>query len=205
MLLITLLLPILLHLGGTGSLQQADSPPPATARAERPLLEEVRADFTVHGEPIHPIILDQFVPPMIGAGPEVLAVDVEAAMHRTAHLPPHVKDQWNPGYLTYRYKDGELHCFASYAIAGTLDDGTIILRSASNYGGTHTTLKLLLVRFDQDRPLSPDGSPLLVLRLVKVLPFARIDADVQIEADAIIVRHTGDDGKGHERRWPVED
>lgn len=167
MLIFTLLLPVLLQVGGA-STTQADDQTPAEARTDRSLLEEVRADFTVDGKPIHPIILDRFVPPVVGPGPEVLAIDVEAAMHNTAHLPPPVKGDGPPGHLMYRYKDGELSCSASYRIVGMLDDGTVALRSASNYGGTHTTLKLLLVRFDWQF-LGPAGEkPRLVMSLAKV-------------------------------------
>lgn len=183
MLVLTLLVPVLLQLGGAGLLQD-EGRPPAEARAEgkvkRTLLEEVQADFTAGGTPIHPMLLEQFMPSLKGGPPQVLRFAVATGMHQMTALDPPAPDEYRPDFLLYRWQDGPFNGSMRYDIAGKLDPETFVIRVAANYGGTASILRVLVVRVHLGPKLLEDEPAPVVMTLQRVLPLPGLDATVEI-------------------------
>lgn len=192
-----------LHLNGASASQPLTASP-STAHAPRSVLDEVRSDFTVDGKPVHPMLLQPFVPPIVGRGPEVLSFDVETAMVRASLLDPPFKSKIHPHFLYYRYDNREAKGAMGYAMVGHLDPKTVVLRVTANYGGSASVLKILVIKVIEGPKLMPNAPPAVVFALHRVIPLPDMEAQVSVVKGKVVVRYKDQYHEKQERVYPVK-
>lgn len=157
--------------------------PPATTK----VFQEGRRDFTCDGQPIHPALIQLFNTDIADSSPNVVAVsvqDVEAS--NLTSSPIHVQN--NKVFADSPDIDLAIQC--SYQRLGVLSDGTQVIKSEWNGGGSSAFSNLLLLRFELAGWHSLDGTLewQLVLRLISFFPLGDHDnGTITVEGDRVII------------------
>lgn len=167
---------------------------PVSHPVQPSLLDQVQNDFSVDGLPIHPMILEHFMPSFKG-GPEVLRVDVKTAMQRMSVLDPPIPDPYRPSWWLYRWKDGARTCTMEYLVTGRLGKETFVIRAAANYGGTASILEVLVVRVNRGPKLFQNEPALVVMTLERILPLPGLDATVKVEGSGVKITRPAREGE----------
>jgi hypothetical protein len=164
------------------SASSADLPPAATAA-----LAEAQANFTFNGEPIHPALIHLFDGLASDDGPVIVAVDVHEAYHSNQFSAP-VQRSGPDIYCDVLDTNPpeNLH----YQRLGVLADGTQVLKTSWNGGGSGDFENLLLLRFQLEPYRRPEGERdwRLVLREIEDFPLGdRDDGSITVESTRVIV------------------
>jgi hypothetical protein len=142
--------------------------------------------FEYQGLPIHPKLVEEFEGSLADAGPApTVTVDVAAAFDTNEYAE--AVDRTATGLVKYASPPG----WYGYAHLGTLDDGTHVLRTASNGGGSGVFTNLMFVRLDSPSSATdPTGSRFTRVLMHHLGSFPLGDRDdgvVRVEADHVIV------------------
>jgi len=141
--------------------------------------------FQYQGDPIHPMLVEEFEGWLADDGPPVtVTVDVAAAFGTNEYSEPVETNA--AGLVQYSSGAG----WYGYQHVGQMSDGTHVLRTASNGGGSGIFMTLLFVRLEEDEVRDPTG-----LRHARVLMtvsgrFAlgdRDDGTVRVDGDRVVV------------------
>ena len=150
-------------------------------------LDRANRDFAYAGGPVHPRLVQEFEGWLSDGGAITLAVDVRAA-HGTDEYSEPVRA--SAGWVECRYEaDGRPQSYA-YRRLGTMSDGTHVLETAWNGGGSGTFTQLVFVRFTVE-PLSHNqrddaDSYRLVMKCVRDFPLGdRDDGVIEVSADRV--------------------
>jgi hypothetical protein len=168
------------------------TPPPAPVipPAARLALDEARRNFTFAGQPIHPAVVHLFDTDISGDNPDIIAIDVrEAQESNLAASPVTILN----GAVAATSPDPDVPLRCEYERLGVLADGTQVVKTEWNGGGSGVFEHLLLLRFEIDGWHHYDGTLdwRLVLRVVTFLPLGDHDEGViTVEPNRVIVGPT---------------
>ena len=118
-----------------------NSIPPATTK----VFQEGRRDFTYDRQPIHPALIHLFNTDIADSSPNVVAVSVQDVESSNLTSAP-IRVQNNRVFADSPDIDLAIHC--SYQRLGVLSDGTQVIKSEWNGGGSSAFSNLLLLRFE---------------------------------------------------------
>ena len=148
----------------------------------------VQADhegFAFAGAPIHPKLVEEFEGWLSDDQPPItVAVDVAAASGTNEYAEP--VETTEAGLVRYAAGEG----WFGYSHLGRMNDGTHVLRTASNGGGTGIFTNLLFVRLDADEVRAPSGASRrrVLMRVVgRFVLGDRDDGTVEVEGDRVVV------------------
>ncbi len=169
------------------------SPPPVAPVANMPpaarvALNEARRDFTFAGKPIHPAVIHLFDPEIADDNPDIIAVDIREAQDGSLAASP-VTVHTN-GAVSATAPDPDFPTRCEYERLGVLADGTQVVKTEWNGGGSGVFEHLLLLRFEIAGWHHYDGTLdwQLVLRVVTLLPLGDHDEGaITVEPDRVIV------------------
>jgi len=157
---------------------------PAPARLA---YDEGRRNFTFAGQPIHPAVVHLFDTDIAADNPDIIAVDVrEAQESNLATAPVTVLN----GAVAATSPDPDVPLRCEYERLGVLADGTQVVKTEWNGGGSGVFEHLLLLRFEIDGWHHYDGTLdwRLVLRVVTFLPLGDHDEGlITVEPNRVIV------------------
>jgi hypothetical protein len=174
---------VLLALAGCAS---PPAPPPEAA----PALTEAKRDFTYQGQPIHPALVHLFDGSEADDGPTILAVDVREAQNDNQFSTPVQRDG---DVVSAGLPDTDPPERCHYRRLGVLTDGTQVVESSWNGGGSGQFEHLLLLRFYVEPFHRPEGTPdwRLALYYVGGMPLGdRDEARVTLAGDHVVVGAT---------------
>jgi len=139
--------------------------------------------FTFRGQPIHPGLIQELLPWLSDEYPTTLSVDVRAAYD---------SNEYQSREVTVRKGRVELSSGGRfwYERLGVLRDGTQVLRTTRDTGGTGRFMDLLFVRFETGAARNTDGSsrPQLVMELIYSFGLGdRDNSDVRVLSDRVVV------------------
>lgn len=142
--------------------------------------------FQYQGQPIHPKLVEEFEGSLADAGPcPTVVVDVAAAFGTNEYAE--AVETTATGLVKYESPAG----WYGYVHLGTLEDGTHVLRTASNGGGSGVFTNLMFVHVDPPRSAtSPTGSEFrrVLMHHLGSFPLGdRDDGAVSVEADRVVV------------------
>ena len=150
---------------------------------------DLGTNFSFKGKPIHPMIVHEFVGLPSNRGPVCRVIDLEAAGGGN-RFPQKVK----------RLRDGTTSClqddaddslgYVAYQHLGVLRNGTHVVITSENGGGSGVFEHLLFVRFATEEVHGADGQSYRwpALCLVDSYPLGdRGDAKIQVFEDRVIV------------------
>ena len=115
-------------------------------------LDEANAKFTYKGKPIHPFLVAEFSnwlsdnrPPMI------TTVDVSAAFDTNEYQQSAVKKTYDWWFSEKEEMNGETRPYEAfhYSRLGKLADGTHVIQTGSNGGGSGFFMDLMFIRFSE--------------------------------------------------------
>ena len=142
-------------------------------------------DFAFKGEPIHPKLVEEFEGWLSDDRPPITtAVDVAAAFGTNEYSE--AVEPTDAGLVRYEGSDG----WYGYQHLGRMSDGTHVLRTASNGGGSGIFTNLLFVKLDSDEARTPDGSRherLLMSVAGRFVLGDRDDGTVAVHGDRVVV------------------
>ncbi|MEM8874428.1 MAG: hypothetical protein AAGD32_09225 [Planctomycetota bacterium] len=151
------------------------------------LVEDVLDDFIIDDEPIHPMVIEPFMPTMKGGAPKVLSVSLDTSLHLTSWLDEPVSDSMRPAYLIYSQTSDLERLTIWYDHIGVLSDNRVVLRAAINHGGTMTIVKTLILRVVTVEAIVEGDGPEVIVALEKVLPLDHFGSSVEIAGDVVTV------------------
>ena len=174
---------------------------PATTQAVQPdaataaLLAEVDEHFTAGGKPIHPKLVHEFDGWMSDAGPVTLKLDLTNGMHANdEYYEPEVSVRevttaddghavnWRHG----TYGESEDYISYTYRHVGRLADGTHVLATSENGGGSGYFGGLSFVKASAE-PVGDTGRWRVVLETRGTFPAGdRSDPEVRIEGNHVV-------------------
>jgi hypothetical protein len=160
-------------------------------------LQEALRDFTCAGEPIHPALIHLFDGLEADDGPVIVAVDVHEARDSNQFFTPVLR---NGPDIYCDLPDTNPPEHFHYERLGALADGTQVLKTSWNGGGSGDFENLLLVRFQLEVYRRPEGQRdwRLILREIEDFPLGdRDDGAITIQPDRVIV------GRSRYRTQPV--
>jgi len=166
----------------SSSLSAADQSP----EAQQALREALR-DFTCEGQPIHPALIHLFDGLEADDGPVIVAVDVHEARDSNQFFTPVLR---NGPDIYCDLPDTNPPEHFHYERLGALADGTQVLKTSWNGGGSGDFENLLLVRFQLEAYRRPEGQRdwRLILREIEDFPLGdRDDGNITIQPDHVIV------------------
>jgi len=178
-----LVLAALMACATPGTTATTDGIPPATTK----VFQEGRRDFTYEGQPIHPALIHLFNTDIADSSPNVVAVSVQDVESSNLTSAP-IRVQNNRVFADSPDIDLAIHC--SYQRLGVLSDGTQVIKSEWDGGGSSAFSNLLLLRFELTGWHSLDGTLewQLVLRLVSFFPLGDHDNGViTVDGDRVII------------------
>jgi hypothetical protein len=109
--------------------------------------------FLYAGEPVHPKLVEEFEGWLSDARPPItVAVDVAAAFGTNEYSEPVATT--DSGLVRYTTDGG----WYGYQHLGALSDGTHVLRTATNSGGSGVFMNLVFVRLETDLAVRPAGT-----------------------------------------------
>jgi len=160
----------------------SDFPPEA-----RQALAEANRDFTLEGQPIHPALVHYFEAWLTDDGPIIVAVDVREGQSSREFSTPVFR---NGNEFHSEVPDTDPPEHAGYQRIGRLADGTHVLRTFCNTGGSANFEHLLLFRFHLEIYHRPEGKAdwRLVLREVGDIDLGdRDEGQIIVEANDVKV------------------
>lgn len=142
--------------------------------------------FEYQGQPIHPKLVAEFEGSLADAGPApTVTVDVAAAFDTNEYAE--AVEATATGLVKYESSPG----WYGYVHLGTLDDGTHVLRTASNGGGSGVFTNLMFVRLDSPCVATdPTGSRFtrVLMHHLGSFPLGdRDDGTLRVESDRVVV------------------
>jgi hypothetical protein len=155
--------------------------------AAQQALQEALRDFTCQGQPIHPALIHLFDGLEADDGPVIVAVDVHEARDSNQFFTPVLR---NGPDIYCDLPDTNPPEHFQYRRLGALADGTQVLITSWNGGGSGNFENLLLVRFQLEAYRRPEGQRdwRLILREIEDFPLGdRDDGAITIESDRVIV------------------
>ena len=159
--------------------------PPALADIQQDF-KEANEHFSLHGKPIHPGLVQQFMSWLSDPGePTTISVDV-AAEHPNQYDDADVEIS-NKNICTKPSKDGDYFC---YEWLGKLANGLHVLSIAASGGGSGIFEDLVFVRFDVGDGINLDGNKYKRLLMTVVREYGlgdRDDGRIQVLPDRVIV------------------
>ena len=169
--------------GGVASWWPSLPRPDARAAA---LLREVDATFTAGGRPVHPKLVGEFLGWVGDGGAVTLAIDLSASLGTDEYFDGHAERRGRefihrepgvPGSIGYRH-------------LGRLADGTHVVRTLQNGGGT-LTLRHLLFLGSAAEPVGRTGRWRVVLRVAGDHHLTGRVADLRVVADGVQIHRPG--------------
>ncbi|MEM6835440.1 MAG: hypothetical protein AAF609_01175 [Cyanobacteria bacterium P01_C01_bin.120] len=168
-----LLLVSLVLLYGLGNLslhstaEEVDLPPAETVSIDyAAALTELQTSFTFRGEPINPRAVMALEPWLSDQLPGAIAVDVEGSTADTNQFYADVSVN-EAGRVIAEWEQQGDRRFAGYLPLGQLSDGTYVLRTFINTGGSATFPSVMLVSCGLDSEMWRDGAPRSRLTLTR--------------------------------------
>jgi hypothetical protein len=177
-------------------------------------LDEANASFTFKGKPIHPFLVQRFSnwlsdkrPPMIKA------VDIGAAFDSNEYREDVVEEH---GWIFSKKedKDGDITTYESfqYLWLGKMADGTHVLETGLNGGGSGTFMDLMFVRFSEgDMFFEGKSEKQLLMSIVGIYQLGdRYEGEIQVRPDSVLIhastsqRGGGSIEKDVELKFPAE-
>ncbi|HVZ54127.1 MAG TPA: hypothetical protein VG986_19315 [Pseudolabrys sp.] len=159
----------------------------ASAGAIEPL-DELRASFTIGGEPIPPEIFGDFGDAMISDNrPIIVTIDALAAMHSNRYADPiKVKDRW---VEQAKPQSGGINGpeAMAYQFIGTTDNGLLVVVASWTGGGTGVFYTLHVVDAASANAFDEDGTTYRRLNLTLVRSYILGD---RWQGDVSITGHT---------------
>lgn len=156
----------------------------ATPFASGPGLADVDG-FTFRGEPIHPKLVLEFEAWLSDDTPPITtAVDIAAAFDTNEYGED--VETTAGGFVRFMDGDG----WYAYKPLGQMEDGTHVLHTEANGGGSGIFTNLVFVRLDEDKAMTPTGSSYTRVLMSVVGRFVlgdRDDARIQVLADRVVV------------------
>jgi hypothetical protein len=146
-------------------------------------LVEANRDFTLGGQPIHPALIHLFQGWESDDGPVVVAIDVREGQDSHEFAVPM---QRNGAEILCELPDKDPVERFGYQRLGTLEDGTHVVRTVWNGGGSANFEHLLLLRFYVELYHRPEGDSDWRLVLHEVGDYALGDRD---EGEIILEAH----------------
>ncbi len=154
-------------------------------------LDEANTSFTYQGKPIHPFLVKEFSnwdsdlrPPM------VTTVDVAASFNTNKYSQDIQKrDDWI--FAEKKEKDGDFQLYESfdYRRLGRLANGTHVLETGSNGGGSGFFMELIFVKFSEGLIMWSDRtSEQLLMTIVGNYQLGdRYEGKVEVLSDKVLI------------------
>ena len=159
-------------------------------------LAEVEKSFKYKGKPIHPGILEEFEGYMSDKGfPLSVSMDLAAAAGSNEYFDGDIK-QRKPGI--YVVEHGEGKGYFGYEWCGSMADGTQVVSTFSNGGGSGVFKTLYFLHCSVEKGFEENGTPYgrLLITATRWFPLGdRSDAKIQVSADKVVISQ-GADGNG---------
>jgi hypothetical protein len=152
-------------------------------------LNEIDKGFLCGGKPIHPGLVLNFIGSLAPKGiPITASVDVAAAFNSNQYFADDVQKAENG---SYRITEGNGQGFFAYRWCGRMGDGTHVVRTFLNKGGSGVFSHLCFVRFARATSWEPDGKAYaqLLMTVLRVcpLPADSNDAPESVTANQVTV------------------
>ncbi len=156
----------------------------ATLFGGGPRLADVEG-FTFRGEPIHPKLVHEFEAWLSDDTPPITTtLDIAAAFDTNEYCEKVETTQ--DGFVHFTDGDG----WYAYKPLGQMDDGTHVLLTEANGGGSGSFMNLVFVHLDEDKAMTPQGSSYTRVLMSVDGRFAlgdRDDASIEVLADRVVV------------------
>lgn len=169
---------------------------PNTPAPERPdiktALNELDRALVYRGKPIHPGLIRQFIGSMADQGfPIGVSVDVAAAYGNKQYLADDVKE---PEKGFFKVSMGEDGGFFAYRWLGRMADGTHVVQTFLNGGGSGTFCTLCFIRFSQGEGRDSDGTAYgrLLMTVLQTYPLSAEggEAPIKVSPNQVTVGKT---------------
>ncbi|MEM6521024.1 MAG: hypothetical protein AAF722_17025 [Cyanobacteria bacterium P01_C01_bin.70] len=119
-------------------------------------LAELQTSFTFQGEPVNPRAVAALTPWLSDRLPGAIAVDIAGSTANTNQFAANVSVD-AAGRVMAEWEQWDDRRFAGYRRIGQLSDGTHVLRTFVNTGGSALFPAVTLINFDRDREIWSDG------------------------------------------------
>lgn len=156
------------------------------------MLDEVNANFTYKGEPIHPRLIHEFSNWLSdGVSPVVTTIDIIAAFDTNEYPQSELKkrDEWI--YSETEEMDGDVRLYESfdYKWLGKMDNDIHVLETGSSGGGSGFFMDLMLIRFSEGEILVENKQEKqLLMSIVGIYSLGdRYDGDIKVYSDRVVV------------------
>ena len=176
-------------------------------------LDEANASFTYKGKPIHPFLVQEFSNWLSDKRPPIVkAVDVAAAFDTNEYQEAATEEE---GWIFSKKeeKDGDFTNYTSfeYRWLGKMADGTHVLETGENGGGSGTFMDLMFIRFSEGKVMFEGKSEKqLLMSIIGIHALGdRYEGKVEVLPDRVLIhaspsqRGGGSIKKDVELKFPV--
>lgn len=172
-------------------------------------LDEVSANFTYNGKPIHPFVVKEFSNWLSDSRPPMITtVDVAAAFDTNKYQDSKLEKRDNWWFAESEEMDGDVRLYESFGYhwIGRLTNGVHILETGSSGGGSGFFMDLMFIKFTEGEIFWENKKEKqLLMTIVGTYSLGdRYEGDIKINGDKVFIPASADQRGGGSNDKDVE-